>query len=460
VPRLPLPLSLPAPTLPDALDLRDGGFVNGVGVLRRVAERRIPVESGARVGILLRVARRVAHALPFLGGVLASRGEHQAQGRRRHQAGDGVLRAGEPRSRLSSARRGKPQLVVSLLTLGDPGRLTGGYLFHRRMAEAAPRHGARVVFLSFPERPFPLAAAAGPGLVRRACAGGSHVLVLDSIVAALAAPWLSLRPYALPVVAMLHQPPGGVDHGPVRTRLQAPLDRLAYRRAGLLLVASDLLAEALTAQGIAREHIVVVPPGRDVASAPSAPARDLRDGRGAAFLCVANWIRHKGILELLDAFARLPPEAGVLHLAGHEHVAPAYAERVKERLARPDLSGRVVRHGPVSRDAVAELYAAADVFVLPALRESYGTVWGEATASGLPVVGWRAGNLPYLVDHGREGLMAAPGDVAGLSRALLRLAVDEQLRVRMGRAGRARSLARPTWDESAAAFFAALRTAA
>src|ERR671930_149583 len=49
-------------------------------------------------------------------------------------------------------------LVVALLTLGDPGRLTGGYLYHRRMAEAAPWYDARIDFVSFPERPFPLAA--------------------------------------------------------------------------------------------------------------------------------------------------------------------------------------------------------------------------------------------------------------------------------------------------------------
>jgi glycosyltransferase involved in cell wall biosynthesis len=356
-------------------------------------------------------------------------------------------------------QRGEPDLVVALLTLGDPGRLTGGYLYHRRMAEAAPRHGARIAFLSFPERPFPLAAAAGPALLRQARADGAQVLLLDSIAAPFAAPWLGLRRPALPVAAIVHQPPGGVDHGPARARLQAPLDRLAYRRARLLLVASELLAQQLAAQGVARERLRVVPPGRDVAAAPPGAATDLRDGHGAAFLCVANWLDHKGILELLEAFARLPARAGVLHLAGNERVAPAYAAQVTARLARPDLSGRVVRHGPLPREGVAALYASADVFVLPSLRESYGTVWGEAAAFGLPVVGWRAGNLPHLVDHGSEGLMPPPGDVDALSRALLELAVDEELRLRLGRAARERALARPTWDESAAALFAALRSA-
>jgi glycosyltransferase involved in cell wall biosynthesis len=351
-------------------------------------------------------------------------------------------------------------LVVSLITLGDPRRLTGGYLYHLRMAEAAPEHGARVVFQSFPERPFPLAASSARAVLARARAAGADVLLLDSIAAAFAAPWLALRPPGLPLIGTLHQPPGGIDHGTFRTRLQTPLDRLAYRRARLLLAASEHLAEQLVAQGVPDERIRVVPPGRDVAAAPAGPALDLRGGRGAAFLCVANWVERKGILELLDAFAALAPTAATLHLAGDEQAEPRYGARVGERLGRPDLAGRVVRHGRLSTAAVAALYAAADVFVLPAFREPYGTVWGEAMAFGLPVVGWRAGNLPYLADHGAEALMAPPGDVAALSRALASLAAEEPLRRRLGEAARARALARPTWDESAAAFFAAIRSAA
>jgi glycosyltransferase involved in cell wall biosynthesis len=361
--------------------------------------------------------------------------------------------------RSQSTRRLDPPLIVSLITLGDPDRLTGGYLYHRRMAEAAPAHGARIAFESFPEWPFPLAVAAGRGMLRRTGTARANVLLLDSIAAAFAAPWLALRASRLPVVGTLHQPPGGIGHGRIRTAAQAPLDRLAYSRARVLIAASEHLAGQLRAEGIAAERIRVVPPGRDVAPAPAGSAGDLRRGRRTAFLCVANWLKHKGVLELLDAFAALPPDIATLHLAGDERAEPDYAARILERLARADLAGRVVRHGAVSRGTVAALYAGADAFVLPAFRESYGTVWGEAMAAGLPVVGWNAGNLPHLLGDHQEGLMAAPGDVAALSRALLELGTDEELRGRLGRAARERALARPTWEQSAAAYFAAIRSA-
>jgi len=353
--------------------------------------------------------------------------------------------------------------VIALLTVGDPGRLTGGYLYHRRMAAAAPRHGAHLEFVSFPERPFPLAALVAPRVLHEACARGAQVLILDSIAAAFLGPWLALRRPSPPLVAMLHQPPGGIDYGPLRTAVQARLDGLAYRHARLLMVASEALAEQLVAEGVPRARLRVVPPGRDVGPAAGSAAEltpsDLHLGRRAAFLCVGNWVPRKGISSLLDAFARLPDGAATLHLAGDDRADPAYAARIHARLARPDLAGRVVVHGPLSVGAVAALYAAADAFVLPSRREPYGTVYGEAMAYGLPVVGWRAGNLPYLAEDGREGFALPPGDLDALAGALLRLAEDKPLRRRLGVAARARALTRPTWDESAALFFAAIREA-
>ena len=325
------------------------------------------------------------------------------------------------------------------------------------MAEAAAEHGARIVFLSFPDVRFPLPALRGAAILRRARERGANAVLLDSIAAALLAPALVARPLAVPLVGVLHQPPGGIDHGPVRTRVQAPLDRLAWQRADLLIAASDHLAAELVAAGLAESRIRVVPPGRDVAAAPAGPLPDLRAGRRASFLAVANWLPRKGILELLEAFSRLPAEAATLHLAGDEEVEHAYAAGVRRRLAEPDLAARVVSHGPLARQEVAALYRAADVFVLPALREPYGTVWGEAMALGLPVVGWRAGNLPYLAEDEREALLVEPGDVDGLARALARLAGDEDLRARLGAAAKRRAVTRPTWEESAELFFAAIR---
>lgn len=346
-------------------------------------------------------------------------------------------------------------MLISLITLGSSDQLSGGYLYHRRLADAAPSHDAEIVFASFPVRPFPLSAWRAGEVAAQAQQPGTDLVLIDSIAAALLAPWLCIHKFDSPLVAVLHQPPGGIDHGRIRTSVQAAFDRSAYRKAACLLAASQALADDLESAGFAPDRLRVVPPGRDVAASDGSFV-DLRGGRQAAFLCVGNWLSRKGILPLLDAFARLAPPIATLHLVGDQRVDPAYGARVQARLAAADLAGRIEVHGPVTKERVATLYEAADVFVLPSWKEPYGTVYGEAMAAGLPVVGWRAGNLVNLATDGQEGLLVSPGDVDALAGALERLATDAAFRHRLAAGALRRSQSLPTWDDTARLFFSCL----
>jgi glycosyltransferase involved in cell wall biosynthesis len=314
-----------------------------------------------------------------------------------------------------------------------------------------------VQFVSVPVAPFPLPVAAGPWVLRRLARQRADVVLLDSIAAGYLGPWLPARRPRIPVAAILHQPPGGIDHPPVRTATQAVLDRWAYRTASRLLAASAALADDLEAAGLPRARLTVVPPGRDVAPSPASPPGELRHGRRTALLSVGNWVARKGLLDLLEAVSRLPDDAATLHLVGEPDAEPGYAARVRARLAAPDLAGRVVIHGPLTVAQVAAFYAAADVFVLASTREPYGTVYGEAMAAGLPVVGYAAGNLPHLARDGEEGLVVPPGDVPALAAALHRISYDGQLRDRLGEAAGRRAATFPTWEDTAARLFGELR---
>jgi glycosyltransferase involved in cell wall biosynthesis len=219
-----------------------------------------------------------------------------------------------------------------------------------------------------------------------------------------------------------------------------------------LFVASELLGEEMRG---AHEDIRVIAPGRDPAAAAESETEDLRRGRKVAYLCVGNWVARKGIIELVDAFAALSENAGTLHLVGDDAADTRYATKVQRRLQH--LGDRVVVHGVLDKERVAAMYRDADVFVMPSRKEPYGTVYGEAMAAGLPVVGWRAGNLPYLVDHSKEGFVLDPGDVPSLRAALQLLADDGVLREGMADAARIRGAGLPTWEQTAATFFAELR---
>ena len=125
---------------------------------------------------------------------------------------------------------------MTLVTRGSPDQVTGGHLYHRRMAEAAPARNAILEFISVSGLRSPFRRARG-------------LVVVDSITAWSVAPWVVLDRRRRPLAAILHQPPGGVGQGRWRTALQRPLDRMFYRRCDLLLVASTALRD-----GLVRDH--------------------------------------------------------------------------------------------------------------------------------------------------------------------------------------------------------------
>ncbi|MCI4337484.1 MAG: glycosyltransferase family 4 protein [Thermoplasmata archaeon] len=85
------------------------------------------------------------------------------------------------------------------------------------------------------------------------------------------------------------------------------------------------------------------------------------------------------------------------------------------------------------------LYRSADLYVQPSRREPFGMAALEAMACGLPVIASATGGLADLVEDGTNGLLVPPSDAEGLGAAIARLAGDDELRRRMGRASRQRA---------------------
>jgi glycosyltransferase involved in cell wall biosynthesis len=94
--------------------------------------------------------------------------------------------------------------------------------------------------------------------------------------------------------------------------------------------------------------------------------------------------------------------------------------------ARPEVEAllgalgndRVAFAGLVAETALPAVYAAADLFVWPAVREAYGLAMLEAQAAGLAVVAGREGGVPEVVADGRTGVLAPPRDPAALAAAV------------------------------------------
>lgn len=156
-------------------------------------------------------------------------------------------------------------------------------------------------------------------------------------------------------------------------------------------------------------------------------------GDGLRLLCVCRLAREKNLDRLL-ALARGWPQLRLL-LVGD---GPCRAE------LEASAPANVVFAGVLEGDELADIYAAAQLFVYPSTTETFGQVIQEAMASGLPIVGVRAGGVADLVRHGRTGLLVdPPGDELGVAVAALDASPD--LRATMGTAAR-RSVRPRTWD--------------
>lgn len=105
-------------------------------------------------------------------------------------------------------------------------------------------------------------------------------------------------------------------------------------------------------------------------------------------------------------------------------------------------------HESVSQDALLQLYANCDLLVLPSKTEGWGLSLMEAMACGKPVIASRVGGIPELVTDGVEGVLVRPGDVRGLSDAIVRLLRDDDLRAQMGSRGMER-VGAFSWDSTA-----------
>ncbi|MGZ4953950.1 MAG: glycosyltransferase [Methylobacter sp.] len=134
-----------------------------------------------------------------------------------------------------------------------------------------------------------------------------------------------------------------------------------------------------------------------------------------------------------------------------------YVEKFLEEFGSCGWINRVQFLGHVDDETLERAYANCDVFVAPSRYESFGLIYLEAMRYGKPCIGTTAGGIPEVVNNEVTGLLASPGDVTTLCRAIERLLNDSELRNRMGGAGRQRYLEKFTTEQFASNIEALIR---
>jgi glycosyltransferase involved in cell wall biosynthesis len=163
---------------------------------------------------------------------------------------------------------------------------------------------------------------------------------------------------------------------------------------------------------------------------------------GDVVLYVGRLVKDKGVGVLLEAMRACPGERLVVVGDGPDRKA---LQRTARSLANVSFLG------PVAPNRIDELFQRAKILVLPSLRnEGLPNVLMEAMVRGIPVVAARNAGIPDLIEHGRTGLLAEPGDAAGIGRHICQISSQPGLRRQLAANARA-EMSRYAWPVVVAA---------
>lgn len=241
---------------------------------------------------------------------------------------------------------------------------------------------------------------------------------------------------------------GRLPRSVLKNLIRTPVMRVFYRFIDAALAVGTANAEYYRSMGFSSNKIFSVPYAVDNArfieeSRLSASERKKWrrrfgiPGDRPAILYAAKFTQRKRPTDLLVA----------AHRASSQTDAPFTVVMCGSGELEPDLRayaelhgiGNVVFTGFVNQAELPKLYGASDAFVLPSENEPWGLAVNEAMCASLPVVvSAEVGCVPDLVGDGVNGFIPVAGDIDALAVALARLAEDEPLRRRMGKASRDR----------------------
>jgi glycosyltransferase involved in cell wall biosynthesis len=215
-----------------------------------------------------------------------------------------------------------------------------------------------------------------------------------------------------------------------RSFLREAFERLVYRMIPHLMTGADALHEGYARYyHIKSECIVTCPNWVDVAgeralslSVDVAHVRtrhQIQDG-AKVLLYVHRLASRKGAHLLPDILRTLARKDVILLIAGD---GPE-RERLTDHFLRHGLMSQVRMLGWVPRESIHELFAIADVYVLPSEEEGFPHVLTEAMAHGVPYVATDVGGVRDMTPPELLRLVVAYGDVVGMCREITALLDD------------------------------------
>ena len=218
--------------------------------------------------------------------------------------------------------------------------------------------------------------------------------------------------------------------------------RVAAQLPRIVTVSQSSARDITSQMGVPADRLNVVPVGVD--HQLFRPLPGLRRDPDLIMTTASSDVPLKGLVPLLEALAKVRTERNVeLVVVGKKRKG----SKIPATLARLGLSGAVHFRSGIDDAGLVRLYNEVALAVVPSLYEGFSLPAIEAMACGTPLLATTGGALPEVVGDG--GHLVPPNDPAALADALLLLLGNDELRARLGGAGRRRVLDRFTWRATA-----------
>jgi glycosyltransferase involved in cell wall biosynthesis len=269
---------------------------------------------------------------------------------------------------------------------------------------------------------------------------------------------LAVQRAGLPVVATVHHPVSmdrDIDLRHSRGKKKLALrrwysfcrmqGRVAKRLDNLVAVSESARAATIDHFGVSPGAVSVVPNGVD--SDLFRPLPEVQREPGRLITTASADVPLKGLIYLIEAVAKLRTERVVrLTVIGKKNGK----SEARKAIERYGLHGAVDFRSGISSLDLVELYASAEVAIVPSLYEGFSLPAIEAMSCGVPLVATTAGAIPEVTGpDGQAALLVPPADADALTSRLRTLLDDDTMRASLGGAGRARALANFSWKATA-----------
>lgn len=237
-----------------------------------------------------------------------------------------------------------------------------------------------------------------------------------------------------PTRLILHLHGQGIQTGARHSRLFRWLCKRMFRKSHVIFLSEGLKKDAI--------EFVQTPPfvvNNGLADDVFPPEKKISEGP-VRILYLSNYVRSKGILDLIDALQIVARTHRNFHCSLVGKPFDVSAEFLADYIQQKGLAEVIAICGARYGEEKVRLLENADIFVLPSFNDAFPLVILEAMKFSLPVISTYEGGIPDIIDDNENGLLIPKRDIHALAAKLIFLLDHPEDRQRLGCAARKKFL--------------------